>query len=339
MTESLRLVGLDEFVVRPSTSWLVRNLIPAQSLVLVFGAPKGGKTFSVCDLLMAAAHGLDWHGCAIPKPLRVAFLVGEGASWLRVRLRAWLDHRDTSELRGDFKLLPEPFDLAERATEVVELLAAYRADVVMVDTVNAFFGRLDENSTADMSKFVGALRRIRDSVGCSVVALHHTGVADAGRERGSGVLRGAADVVVQVGRDDSGSDNVGFQVVAARDFESWSQPIALRLRRVETEWRDDDGQPMASCVVEPASSPVTLAGRARKLSDSQRAVVEAVQELTRQHANGSDEVLLPRLEVVQRAVERGSSRAAAYRALEHLGQRFGWHLAEPASVIVDARRS
>lgn len=55
-SKTLALVGLDEFVVRPQVSWHVRDLIPAASIVLVFGAPKSGKTFTTCDLIMHAAH-------------------------------------------------------------------------------------------------------------------------------------------------------------------------------------------------------------------------------------------------------------------------------------------
>jgi len=74
----LKLYTLDEFVQRPTVSNLVRGVIPAQAIVVVFGPPKGGKTFSVCDLTMHAAHGLDWHGCTNPRRLRVVYLCGEG---------------------------------------------------------------------------------------------------------------------------------------------------------------------------------------------------------------------------------------------------------------------
>ena len=56
----------------------MRELVRSKAIVVVFGPPKGGKTYSVCDLTMHAAHGLDWHGCEITRPLKVAYMVGEG---------------------------------------------------------------------------------------------------------------------------------------------------------------------------------------------------------------------------------------------------------------------
>jgi hypothetical protein len=48
--------------------------------------------------------------------------------------------------------------------------------------------------------FCAAIRRRRDTLGCSVYVIHYTGWHDSGRERGSIVLRAAADVVIQVGK-------------------------------------------------------------------------------------------------------------------------------------------
>lgn len=339
---ALRLVSLEEFVTRPNIRWLIRDLLTPQAIMVVFGPPKGGKTFSVCDLMMHAAHGLDWHGHKIPRPLRVAFLAGEGRMGLKVRLHAWLMHHDTAQRSGDFQLLPEALSLPERVLEVIDMLRLYAPDIVVVDTLNAYFGGGDENSTQDMTQFVTALRMVRDAVGCAVVTLHHTGLADSGRERGSGVLRGAADVIVQVAKDEGDTGLVGFQVVTGRDVPGWDSALALRLRKVETDWLEEPGdaedsenpQPMATCVVEAADSPVTLPGRGRKLNDKQRITVEIVQKLARERANGSSTVLLHRHEIVDEAVKSGINRTVAYRHLDQLAGRMHWRLLEPGSLEV-----
>src|SRR6267378_3964003 len=114
----LRFLTLSEFVQRPTLSSQVRGVIPARALVVVFGPPKGGKTFSVCDLSMHAAHGMEWHGCAIPRRMRVVYLVGEGINGLRVRLKAWLEHHDSIEEPGDFRILPLALSLPGRVLEL-----------------------------------------------------------------------------------------------------------------------------------------------------------------------------------------------------------------------------
>src|SRR5262249_21299100 len=120
MEPPLRLESLSAFVTQPSMRWLVRGILPPESLAVVFGPPKGGKTFTVCDLLMHGAHGMEWQGHAVHRPMRVAFLAGEGRSGLRVRLHAWLQHHDTANLRdgGDFRVVPMSFGLPGRVDDV-----------------------------------------------------------------------------------------------------------------------------------------------------------------------------------------------------------------------------
>lgn len=332
--DSLKLVRLAEFVTPPSVSWYVRDLLPAGALVVVFGPPKSGKTFAVCDLVMHAAHGMHWCGYQMPGALRVAFLAGEGRNGLRLRLKAWRTEHG-AELKGDFRLLPEAIGLPQRMAEVVEMLADYMPNVVVIDTLNAYFGGGDENSTQDMTVFVAAIRHLMNKCPCSVVVIHHTGLADATRARGSGVLRAAADVVIQVAKDDNGSGLIAFQLVEGRDIEGWERPLALKLRRVATDWRDDQGHPLTTCVVEAVTQPVAMPSRGtRPLTESQCATVEAVRELAARKANGGTDILLVRSEIIAAACAKGVNRTVAYRNLQQLAPRMGWQLSEPGSLKV-----
>lgn len=323
--ERLRLQTLDEFDRRPQVTSLAHGLLHAEDIAVVFGAPKSGKTYAALDLAMHAAHGIDWHGHAIPRPLRVVYLAGEGHTGLRVRLHAWR-HTHKVPLRGDMQILPVALALVAELEPILQTLQEVRPDVVFVDTLNAYFGGGDENSTQDMTAWVNAVRQLRDSLGCAVVVIHHTGHADQSRERGSIALRGAADVVLQVARDESGSGLVGLQVVAARDMETWTEPLSLRLKSVTTDWADDDGQPLHTCIVEKADQSVTLPGRARRSSPSQAAILTAAMALA-----GPDG-LVARIDLIQHAMQSGVSRTAAYRAMRELAPRMGWQFVEPGSL-------
>jgi hypothetical protein len=335
----LRLENLGEFVTKPSARWLVRDILPPDSLVVVFGPPKGGKTFSTTDMLMHAAHGMDWYGHVISRSLRVAFLAGEGRNGLRVRLHAWLQHHDSAGSEEvEFNILPASLSLPDRIEDLIELLTPFKPDVVVPDTLNAFFGPGDENSTQDMTRFVAACRRLREALSCTVVVLHHTSLADSGRERGSGVLRGAADVVIQVGKDESGSGCVGFQVVTGRDIEPMEQPLALKLERVETDWTDEDGHPLITCIVLGADQPVTLAGRGtRPLGGAQATVLKCARELAVDHKADADGwITIPRIDVAARAKERGVSRQSISSAWTPLHTRGHLRLVDPGAVMLKA---
>jgi hypothetical protein len=332
--DTLRLVPLDEFLVRPNVSWLVRDLLPAYAFAVVFGAPKSGKTFAVCDMAMHLAHGMHWRGHYVPKPLRVAFLAGEGRSGLRLRLKAWIAEHGT-ELKGSFHLLAETISLPQCAAELAAVLVEHRPSVLIVDTLNAYFGAGDENSTKDMTLFVASVRFLMDRVGCSIIVVHHTGLADSTRARGSGVLRGAADVVIQVAKDGNGSGLVAFQVVEGRDIEAWEEPIALKLRRVQTDWPDDSGEPLCTCIVESGNRPVALPGRGgRPLGDKQQELVAIARELAARNANGKTDVLLARSEIAAVAKARGIGKSTVSMAWESLEHRGVWRCVEPGSVYV-----
>jgi hypothetical protein len=337
--QPLKLLDLAEFATLPKMRWLVRDILPPDSLVVVFGPAKGGKTFATTDLLMHAAHGLDWHGYRIPRPLRIAFLAGEGRNGLRVRLHAWIQHHDSAELIGAFKVLPASLSLPDRVEELIELLRPFNPDIVAPDTLNAFFGPGDENSTQDMTHFVAACRRLREALACTVLVLHHTALADTGRERGSSVLRGAADVVIQVAKDEGGSGCVGFQVVTARDIEPMEQPLALRLEKVETDWRDEDEHPLSTCIVRAAGQPVTLPGRGnRPLGEAQTTLLTCARELaTDRQADARGFVLLARADVVTRARGRGVPRQSISSAWQSLQSRGYLRLVEPASLMLRVR--
>jgi hypothetical protein len=335
----LKLLSLSDFVQRPTVSILVRRIVPARAFIVVFGPPKGGKTFSVCDLTMHGAHGMDWHGCAVKRRLKVVYLAGEGVSGLRVRLKAWLETHDNIEEPGDFRILPLAISLPERASQLIETLRPMAPDIIVTDTLNAYFGGGDENSTQDMSVFCAAVRLLQEELGCTVIVIHHTGHGDSGRERGSIVLRASADVLVQVAKDEAAGELVGFQVIAARDLEPMQEPIPLRLVRHPTEWRDDDGEPLVTCVVQPAHQPVTLPGRGgQPLGTAQATVLKAAQELAKAATpDRSGEVLLARHEIAEMAKERGVGKTAIANCWQRMEARGYWRRVEPGSIAMRVR--
>lgn len=335
--DSLKLLTWDEFVQQPPASaHLVGEIIPPRSIVVVFGPPKGGKTFSIGDMVVHAAHGFDWHGFKVPRPIRVAWLVGEGSSGFRVRLKAWSEQHDNLETPGEFRFLDEALSLPMRAAEVIEALREFKPDAIVTDTLNAYFGAGDESSTQDMTAFVNSVRQLRDELSCTVIVIHHTGHVDQSRERGSIVLRASADVIIQVAKDAGGSGNVGFQVAEARDIETWPQALALKLKRVDTEWKDANGKPLSTCIVEAADGHVTLTGRGKPLGKVQQMVHAMCVQMARQQGADSDgKVLLVRADVADKVKEAfGANRQSVHAAWETLRVRGLVNLIEPGSVQV-----
>ncbi|WP_165899107.1 AAA family ATPase [Rhodovulum steppense] len=93
---------------------------------------------------------------------------------------------------------------SESAKAVAEALrAAAEKDgppaLIVLDTLARNFGPGDENSTADMNRFVQTVDAMRGAYpGCTVIVVHHTGHGDKSRTRGSAVLRAALDAEYRV---------------------------------------------------------------------------------------------------------------------------------------------
>jgi hypothetical protein len=342
-TDGLHWQSLDEFIQRPSVSNYVRGVLPANSIVVVFGPPKGGKTFTIFDLLMHAAHGMEWHGCRVKRRLKVAYLCGEGVRGLRVRMQAWREHHDNIEEPGQFIILPLALSLPARAVGIIESLREFAPDIVVTDTLNAYFGLGDENSTKDMTAFCDAVRMLREALTCTVVVIHHTGHGEQGRERGSIVLRASADVLIQVAKSETDNKLVGFQVVQARDIETMESAIALRLDLHETAWEDEDKEPITTCIVVGSDQPVTLPGRGGKpLGGVQATLLQCAQDLARLESKpAGSEVILHRLDIVARAnagLDKPLARTSIGSAWPALQSRGLLHMVEPGSIRIRVRQ-
>jgi hypothetical protein len=106
----------------------------------------------------------------------------------------------------------------------------------------------DENSPADMGSFVNILDKMRAHLGCAVVAIHHIGKDASRGARGHSLLRCAVDTEIAVEKRD---ERVSVATVTKQRDMPGGAEIAFQLRQVALGV-DQDGDPVTSCVVDPA---------------------------------------------------------------------------------------
>jgi hypothetical protein len=206
------------------------------------------------------------------------YLALEGGHGFRNRVEAWR-RRHPAEHRE-----PVPFYLLDVSVDLVadhkRLIPAIRVQLggkapvlLIVDTLNrALMG--DENKSDDMAKFIRAADTIRAAFGCLVAIVHHCGTA-GGRPRGHTSLTGADDAQIAVERDDA--DNVVATVEHAKDFEAGAV-VTSKLERVELG-TDDDGDPIASCVIVPVEGAVEAKAKGPKLAPAVKLALDQLHEL------------------------------------------------------------
>lgn len=203
-----RLFRIGEIDLRPP-EFLVRGLIEKDSLVCCFGAPESGKSFIGLSLAACVATGLPFFGYGTEEGPAI-YIAGEGKNGILRRAAAWQAFNGVSLAEAPFYLSSTAADFLDDGglAEVVEAVdAVAEAEgkpplLVVVDTVSRCFGGGDENATQDMKKFVDSLDFLRLRYpGAVILAIHHSGVAETSRGRGSSVLRASLDAEFKVSKD------------------------------------------------------------------------------------------------------------------------------------------
>lgn len=177
---------VDDILYRDSTAWLI-------------GPPGNGKSFLALDIAGCVAAGNRWQGHATSKGT-VLYLVAEGLSGMRGRVRAW--ESSAGHTMTDVAFLPIAVQAAQPGPwrAFCSLAAELGPALVVVDTQARVTVGIEENSAKDMGEFVHAVEQLRQATGACVLVVHHTG--KSGQLRGSTALEGAATTIIHTEKDD-----------------------------------------------------------------------------------------------------------------------------------------
>jgi AAA domain len=261
----IKLIPFDEIKLGTEPRYLVKGVIPREGLTVVWGPPKCGKSFWMYDLSMHVSLGWQYRDRRVQQGA-VVYCAFEGQIGIQARVEAF---RQTFPIETTE---PVPFYLQPMTLDLVrdhaELMAAVRRQLgitapalVVLDTLNRSL-RGSENDSEDMAAYIAAADAIRLTFGCAVVVIHHCGI-DGTRPRGSTALTGAVDAQLSVKRD--ASDRVIVEVEVGKD---------------------QDGEPITSCVIEAVDVAPILAVSQERLTPNQRTMFRIL------HAAGPSGLIL-----------------------------------------------
>ena len=265
--------------------WLIKRLLPAQGLALIYGHPGCGKSFFALDVALHVSLGWDWCSRRVKQGL-VVYVGAEGGAGLRNRVAAFRHHHD---LKGPipFALIPTPIDMQDpnadtrRLAETVRMTAKQSGAepaLVIIDTLSKTFGGGKENPD-DMATYIANCQRIASEFDCLVMPVHHRPKdAESIEPRGHGSLKGGVDTVILI---EAGKTKCA-EVTKQKDGEIGDK-FLFNLGVVELG-NDEDGEAVTSCVVEhtetnlhPIVSPFAQA--VGKLSIGNRLIYDQLGEL------------------------------------------------------------
>ncbi len=245
--------------LRPS--WLVKEWLPKQGVVLLAGQSRIGKTFLSLELAGALATGGTFFGRPVRERVGVLILAAEGAGTIAPRLEALRLHR----LGGvDAAMLPIAWAEIADANEIGAIVMAAAAEMqkrfglrlgmIAVDTVAAAFS-VDENDAQLATVAMKALHKLAGDADCLVVAVAHYGKSDGAGVRGSSAWTASADVILAATGEISeitGEVKDRKLALTKSRYAETGSVADFELRSVNVGL-DEDGDPISAAIVKPVS--------------------------------------------------------------------------------------
>lgn len=185
---------------------LVDGWLNRDTLAMLYGPSGVGKSFVALDLALSVATGTPWHGVLVEEG-PVVYVAAEGVSGMGRRIDAWCEHHGAYDPHRHHPIwwYPEAVNVGDPslAATLGDVARDAGAVLVVVDTLARCTLGVEENSAKDIGMVIDNLDRIRRTSRACVLAVHHTGVADQSRGRGSSALKGAMDTELRLRGDDT----------------------------------------------------------------------------------------------------------------------------------------
>ncbi len=301
--------AIDDLPNESVLPFLIEGVLPAGALAEVHGSPGAGKSFIGLAMALSIATDVPFFGHGVA-PGRVLYVAAERFLGLRRRIEAWFRRHQVTD-RALFQVMRDGVQLID-AKDVQSFIRAVQRlpelpSLIVLDTLSRCLVGADENGQRDMSKVVDSLDAIRKATGATVLLVHHTRKA-GDMERGSTVLRGAADLMMGV---QAAKDVVSLRVEKVNDFSPFKE-MKLRL--------DAEGD---SCVLVEAESDAQDAdpGPAAELV---RGDLRKLLEALREHPDGATVgTLAAKTDIPGSTVHRRCKEKLAPAGLVSKGERGG----------------
>jgi hypothetical protein len=253
-----RLLDAIALSQQPEPRPLVKPLLFERGFSAIVAPYSGLKTFLALGIDLSIANGLDCYGFEVTRG-PVVYQAGEGGASLWKRVDAWRALNGLPDV-GNIYFLPQSLKLNE-PRDLVDLLAVLRGlpDKPIKVTFDTFARSMrgSENDQEDTGLYVEAVDAIRETIGCHVQIVHHTGW-EGTRSRGSSNIPASLDTELTLTRD---GDRVTVTVTKQKDAPE-HPPFTL------------EAVPVAGSMALRPIAPTSP-----NLSESERGILEVVQRL------------------------------------------------------------
>jgi len=208
-----RILTLTQLRSLPPPSLLDGTHLVSRGLNIIFGPSGMYKSFYTLHQALMIARTLP-----------VVYVAAEGSSGFMKRIDAWCEYHKLPLPDEHLWFIPEEVNLLD-SKAMIETTKAIQAKtrqaaLVVLDTYARCLLGGDENAAKDTGIAIHQCAMVQRALGGAVALIHHTNKAGAS-ERGSGALRGGADLMIEMNADDEGLIQVKCSKV--KDDAAWPQ--------------------------------------------------------------------------------------------------------------------
>jgi phage/plasmid primase-like uncharacterized protein len=296
----LELNELNLFRLRPcfdgfdsEFGYLIKHYLPSRSFGVLFGASGSYKSFHALSWAIHIALGRDWNGHKVQQG-SVLYVAGEGGIGVPRRIKGLADtYNDGKPINGLHRLdHAVSMNCIDQVNHLVETLTHYmeytkeQFSLIVLDTLARCF-KGDENRTEDMGAFVSACDYLKTKLNLSILVVHHSGVTDKDRARGSSALRAASDFEYRVERINDSTPKLLLSSTKSKDeVENASQSFTLEEMSLFT---DSDGDEVTTLVVSDIGQEHEETSQKNKLKDNHKLICCTVEQLNAKNIKATRE--------------------------------------------------
>ncbi|HET6350849.1 MAG TPA: AAA family ATPase [Coriobacteriia bacterium] len=169
----LGIISLED-VATTEMEWLWPGWIPKGALTFLVGDPGVGKSSLSWDLAARLSTGDDLPDGGEGRSGRALIISGEDglSDWIRPQLIAYgarIDNISAMNMRSQERGLRLDTD----CEELERLVDKKNIELVIIDPLDAFLGRSNPNSGADIRAITNGLAGLAQRTGAAVLVLHH----------------------------------------------------------------------------------------------------------------------------------------------------------------------
>jgi len=270
----ITLISPSDAAALKPPEWIVHSQIPESAVVVLYGPSGCGKSFLILDILAHVALRTPWWNIVV-RGGPVAYIVAEGGPQaMGKRIRAWSQwgtRPPIDKLDGELFLIPEPVQIVDQATALIEILKPLELKIVVFDTVSRCAVGKEENSAKDMGEVIDRASKIRDQTGATVLLVHHVGKDESRGPRGSYTIMGNVDTVLRMDKITGGRESI-LMVEKQRDGEAGQRFLVkfeelklFKISEIPEIDLDETGEPRTSLVISGFSSDVGVAENRQEL--------------------------------------------------------------------------